>query len=267
MLAYHLVPRRRNIASVNLKHCFPGHSNAQIKTLLEDHCKALGMGLIETAMAWWSSDHHIESLFSVTGLEHFEAAKAQGRGVLLLVPHSTVLELLGRMAAHVIGPYATMAGHQRDIAVDELIFRARSRHIDAVISAEKPLSAFRHLKAGKVLTIMPDHDHGPRHSVFALFFGVQAATLTATAQYACVNQSAVLMMRMARSYSKDGAWRYVLSFDPMLDQFPSDDAIADATRVNLEIERAVSVAPEQYWWAYRRFKTRPEGETNFYIDC
>jgi KDO2-lipid IV(A) lauroyltransferase len=51
---------------------------------------------------------------------------------------------------------------------------------------------------------------------------------------------------------------------PALDNFPTDDEEADCLRINQWIERAIGECPEQYLWAHRRFKTRPEGEPTLY---
>jgi KDO2-lipid IV(A) lauroyltransferase len=51
---------------------------------------------------------------------------------------------------------------------------------------------------------------------------------------------------------------------PPLENFPTGDPVADATRMNWEIEAWVREMPEQYMWSYRRFKTRPKGEPSLY---
>jgi KDO2-lipid IV(A) lauroyltransferase len=45
---------------------------------------------------------------------------------------------------------------------------------------------------------------------------------------------------------------------PGLTDFPSDDAKTDLTRVNRQVEDLISIAPEQYLWMHKRFKTRPD---------
>jgi lauroyl/myristoyl acyltransferase len=50
---------------------------------------------------------------------------------------------------------------------------------------------------------------------------------------------------------------------PLAD-FPSGDDVADAVRMNAEIEAGVRMMPEQYFWVHKRFKTRPEGMTSIY---
>ena len=41
-------------------------------------------------------------------------------------------------------------------------------------------------------------------------------------------------------------------------------AVADAVRMNREIEHGIREMPEQYFWVHKRFKTRPPGEPDFY---
>ena len=49
-----------------------------------------------------------------------------------------------------------------------------------------------------------------------------------------------------------------------LDNYPSGDDVADASRINAELEKLIRRSPEQYMWSHRRFKTRPEGEAKLY---
>jgi len=52
--------------------------------------------------------------------------------------------------------------------------------------------------------------------------------------------------------------------EPAVDNMPSDDEVDDATRVNKIIENQLRIAPTQYMWFHRRFKTRPEGYEEIY---
>ena len=55
-----------------------------------------------------------------------------------------------------------------------------------------------------------------------------------------------------------------MSFDAPLTNYPSDDAINDATKTNQILHDQILKAPEQYLWIHKRFKTRPKGEAYFY---
>jgi KDO2-lipid IV(A) lauroyltransferase len=107
----------------------------------------------------------------------------------------------------------------------------------------------------------PDQDYGRKHSVFAPFFGVNAATITATARFASLNNSPVLMFQHTRN-DETGQW--ILKFHPVLADYPTGDEIADATRMNSMLESLIRETPAQYLWLHKRFKTRPEGEPSLY---
>ena len=98
-LALRLAGRRRHIAAVNLRLCFPGQSEDERQRLLKAHFDALGKGVIETALAWWGRSAPLQDRVRVVGLQHLQQARAKGRGVILLSAHFTTLELGGRLLA------------------------------------------------------------------------------------------------------------------------------------------------------------------------
>jgi KDO2-lipid IV(A) lauroyltransferase len=57
---------------------------------------------------------------------------------------------------------------------------------------------------------------------------------------------------------------YKIRIRPELEDFPGNDQIVDARRINEIIEQQIAAAPDQYLWIHRRFKTRPGGEPGIY---
>ena len=121
--------------------------------------------------------------------------------------------------------------------------------------------ALRTLQNGGVIWYAPDQDFGAAQSEFAPFFGIPTATLLATHRFPKMTGCAVVPM--FPHYDRKGK-RYDVYISPALEDFPSDDPVADLTRVNRVMEEQARKAPDQYWWIHRRFKTRPEGEPDFY---
>ena len=64
---------------------------------------------------------------------------------------------------------------------------------------------------------------------------------------------------MFTHYRRPGDDCYIARFSAPVDHYPSGDDEADAALINRKIEQAIMVAPDQYWWLHRRFKTRPDG--------
>jgi Kdo2-lipid IVA lauroyltransferase/acyltransferase len=51
---------------------------------------------------------------------------------------------------------------------------------------------------------------------------------------------------------------------PPWTDWPTDDPLADAARMNRFVETQIRRCPEQYLWVHRRFKTRPPGQASLY---
>jgi KDO2-lipid IV(A) lauroyltransferase len=117
------------------------------------------------------------------------------------------------------------------------------------------------LKSGRSLWYGPDQDYGLRQGLFAPFFGIQAATVYATARFADKTGAAVVPFSHIRLPGSKG---YKITLYPALEGFPTGDDLADATRINKIIEEFILLQPDQYLWVHRRFKNRPEGEPDVY---
>jgi KDO2-lipid IV(A) lauroyltransferase len=253
-LAFALARSRRHAARVNLRLCFPELDDAARERLLRDTFRDFGIGLFEFARAWWGDVAPMRRDVRIEGLEHLRALQAQGRGVLMVSGHFMTLEICGRLLCDHV-PLAGMYRRYRDPVMERAVKRGRLRYAAAMFTNEDIRPAMRHLKQGGFLWYAPDQDMRGKDTVFAPFFGVPAATITATHQFARLSGCAVVPF----FHRREGD-RYVLRIAPPLEDFPSKDATLDSTRVNAAIEAMVREAPSQYLWIHRRFKRRPFGE-------
>jgi KDO2-lipid IV(A) lauroyltransferase len=120
----------------------------------------------------------------------------------------------------------------------------------------------RNLKQGEILWYAPDHDYGPQSSVFVPFFAVEnAATTTGTYILARMGRPSIVPFVPRRLPHAQG---YELIVQPPLTDFPLDDETRAAAMMNRVVEEQVLLAPDQYMWLHRRFKTRPPGEPSLY---
>ena len=256
-----LMPRRRRILTRNLELCFPDWSAAQRHSVARENARESGRMLAAFAWGGFGSIRRVAKLpVVVDGLEHIEAARAAGRGVLLVGAHFSHLELAGRLLCRFI-PVAGMYREHHDPAFEWAVRRARLRYADAMFRRDELRGVLRYLKSGGVLWYAPDQEYHRGERVFAPFFGIPASTITATHQMARLSGAAVIGFEHRRE--ADGSYR--LRLHPPLAEFPSDDALADTTRVNALLEQIIRAAPEQYLWAHARFKARPtRGEPSLY---
>ncbi len=249
---------RVRVAQRNLELCLPDIDAAQRELLLKQSFASIGEGAYEFARAWWGSTRGLQTS-PIDGLETLAMYKRQGRGVLLLSGHFLTLEICGRLLCRHIELAGFYRRHQQP-ALEWAVKRGRSRYAIAMFAREELRAAIRHVKQGGVLWYAPDQDIRGKDSVFAPFFGIQANTFAATHHLARLTGAAVVPF----FHHRDGHGRYVMRIGTALENFPTDDVIADTTAVNGLIEQMVREAPDEYLWIHKRFKTRPEGESSLY---
>jgi len=176
--------------------------------------------------------------------------------------HFTTLEI----GAALLGQLHTIDGMYREHdnpLFDFIQRRGRERHnLDATaIEREDIRAMLKVLRAGRAIWYAPDQDYGRKQSIFVPLFGIQAATVTATTKFARLGKARVVPFTQRRLEDGSG---YRLVIHPPLEHFPGESEEADCLRINQWVEQVVSACPEQYLWAHRRFKTRPEGEPKLY---
>jgi len=252
---------RRKIAARNLELCFPELDTDARARLLRGHFSALGIGLFEFSRAWWGSITPLRTGLQVEGLEHLAAARANGRGVIVISGHFSTLEVCGRlMCDH--APLAGMYRPHTSPAMEWAVRRGRARYAAAMFPKQDVRGAVRHLKRGGLLWYAPDQDPSRGDAVFVPFFGIPANSLSSTHQLARMSGAAVMPFQHIRR--PDGG--YTLKLWPVLDRFPGDDATADTARIIAAIETMTRAAPEQYLWLHRRFKRQPGEEARSLYD-
>lgn len=253
-LSWHLARRRRHIAETNIRLCFPELDEREQQRLARDSVISAGIGAMELVGTYFRLRLNLAPRMEVEGMEHLEAARQQGKGVLLLGMHFTTLEVAAYLLGQVV-PYGAVYRPNDNPLLDRIIRFGRGRHVTHYIDRRDLRGLVRCLKQGEAVWYAPDQDYGRRHSVYAPFFGVPAATLTATARIARLSGSPIVPM----AYYRLREGRYRLVFWPVVTDFPAGDDMIDATHINQIVEQAVRLAPDQYLWVHRRFKHQPSG--------
>jgi KDO2-lipid IV(A) lauroyltransferase len=251
---------RRRIAERNIERCFPSLNLAEREVLLRGCFRSLARAVFEMAWSWSASGPRIRRMGHIEGLEHVEAARQAGRGVLLVTAHVSCLEIGARILAMNL-PFAAIYRPLRNPVLEWYQNRSRLAYGEAVISKRDMRSAIRLLRQGGTIWYAPDQDFGRDQSLFAPFFGIQTATLQATRRLAQMTGCAVVPMFPVYDEVKR---HYIVHIQPALNSFPGPDAGQDLARINAVMEAYIRSAPQQYWWIHRRFKTRPAGEAPFY---
>ena len=255
-----LLRRRRRIAARNIALCFPQLDARAQESLLRRTMRATVTGALETLRAWFAPSSALAGLYDVEGLEHLHAARADGRGVLLVTGHMPHFELAGRLLGDALGaPVCLHARRHNDPCVDRWIDDARHGAFARTIAKKDRTALLQALRDGALVLYLGDQDFSYHHA-FVPFFGVPAATVTALPELMHASGAAALPLWLHRG--RDG--RYRLTIEPQWRGWPQGDASADAARYMAELEAVVRREPAQYLWVHRRFKTRPPGEPDLY---
>jgi lauroyl-KDO2-lipid IV(A) myristoyltransferase len=259
---YHRVnAKRARIVRINLRLCFPELDEKERERLALDHFRFYGRSVIDFGLTWWASSSRLARLIQLNNAgPYLETLKHHN--VILLLPHMVGLDC-GAGYATSLHPSISMMKATGNELVDWRLWkgRTRSKSMRVVMRNQGLRPLIRAAKKGTPCYYMPDQDFGESDlSVFAPFFGVQSSTLTALAAMARLANAKVIPIYPIMR--EDG--HYEVTFDAPLENFPSGDEVADATRVNEAVEKCILLAPAQYMWTLRWFKTRPNDEPSPY---
>lgn len=260
-LMYLANAKRRRIARVNLRLCFPEKSERQRRRLLRRHYRVYGQSFTDLGHLAWNSRKRLKRMVRFRGIQHYRDQLRQGRHVILLVPHCVGMNLGGAVLS---AEHATFSMYkpQRNAVVNWFINRGRMRFGAELLGRQQGLRPVVHgLQQGRVFYYLPDEDFGPKHSVFAPFFGVSTATLPTLGRLTGMTD-AVVIPCFARLLPWGRGYEVVL-YPPLAD-FPTGNALEDATHMNQALEVGIRAMPEQYLWTFKLFKTRPKGAPSPY---
>lgn len=260
-IMYHANAKRRRIARININFCFPDYDEHEKRRLLRRHFRLMGQSYLDIAFLVWASERRFRRKTHIVGLNHLTSALQRGRKVILLAPHCLGMNV-GGIAISRHQQVFSMVKPQRGALTNWLLNKARSRYGAPLIAREQGLRpVLRGLDAGMIFYYLPDEDFGPRHSVFAPFFGIPTATLATLGRLAERTQADVVPC-FTRLLSHGRGYEIILH--PALTDFPTNDRVMDATRMNAAIEHGIRAMPEQYMWTFKLFKTRPNGAPSPY---
>ena len=255
-----MLGKRRRYARINLALCFPQLDAMQRSRLLRDNLRATVIGALELLRAWYAPSSSLVGLAQVHGMEHLQEARASGRGVLLFGGHFTHSELAARLLAEAAAqPVHVVVRRNNHRCLEGMFERARRRAFAGTVAKKDVRGLLKTLSRGGVVAYSADQNFTYQNA-FVPFFGVPAATLTATPELAARGNAVVLPFW----FHRDAQGKYQLRIEPQWSGWPSGDPATDAARYMHELEQVVRQHPEQYLWVHRRFKTRPPGEASVY---
>jgi KDO2-lipid IV(A) lauroyltransferase len=268
-LLFVIMGPRREIALTNLRLAMPELSENERRALAHKHFQAYSRSVFERAILWWASEARLRRLIRIETSEGMPADQVPVTGMtakptILLCPHFVCLDVGGASIA-MEASASSMYVAQKNAVFDEVLRAGRARFKPVRLFTRqdgiKPI--LRALKEHLPYFMLPDMDFGEKDAEFVPFFGVPAATLTATARIAATTGAQVMPV-IATFLPNYQGWR--VKFYPVWDNYPGADMVAATRRMNEFIEERIREAPAEYFWTHKRYKTRPNGEPSFYSD-
>ncbi len=259
-LLFLLMRRRRNITLTNLRLCLPDLKDTERHKIARDHFKAYARSVLERGILWWASEARLKRLIQVEpGVPLTEIAAGP---TILLCPHFVSLDVAG-VAVMLESSLCSIYTKQKNQLFDAALRRGRSRFrpVKIVPRAEGVKPVIRAMRDGLPFFMLPDMDFGAKESEFVPFFGIEAATLTAPARIAAATGAKVIPV-VATYLPNYAGWK--VNFYPAWENYPGKDMLAATRVMNAFIEQRVLEVPAEYFWAHKRFKTRPPGEASLY---
>lgn len=212
---------------------------------------------LELAIACCRQPAHISSLFTeIHGWQHIEAAVQKGQGLLLLTPHLGSYDLAGRYISEQLEtPLTAMYKPPKMAAFDQIIRKGRERGKGktAPTNLQGVKQIIKALRSGEATIVLPDHVPNPKEGgdgVWANFFGRIAFTMTLAGKLAQIQSVTTLFFVGERLPNGRG---FALHIEPLTGHLNGDKS-HDAQIINDNVEAWVHRFPEQYLFAYNRYR-------------
>ncbi len=251
------IPRLRRSAMQNLAFALPGEDPT---TIVNGVFRSIARLLVAFARFPSIRRETVADWIRCEGMEHYEQAKREGRGVLFATAHFGNWELSAFAHALLASPMNVVVRPLDNPLIDKLVERRRA------LSGNRPLfkkdyarAILKALAANEAVGILIDQNASIDTGVFVDFFGRPACAGTGFAKLAARSGAAVIP---GFAIWSDRERRYVLRFYPPVPM--TGDAARDTQALQSQLESVIREYPDQWLWIHRRWKTRPEGAPSLY---
>jgi KDO2-lipid IV(A) lauroyltransferase len=248
---------RRDTVESNLRLAFPDRSDDWIRETMIGAYEHLGREVAAMMRLSRLDARAVIDRTVVTGWEEFEELRELGRGILLVTGHYGNWEIAAASVAARGIPIAAIVRRQGNRIVDErLQLLRRNLGVETIYQGAAPTSVPRILRANGVVGIVGDQD-ARRSGVFVPFFGRPASTHRGPALFA-MRLGAPVLSCIARRLPGDDI-RYEVTGERVGFEATGEldeDVRALTAELALRLERQVRIAPEQYFWFHKRWKTK-----------
>ncbi|KRV72097.1 lysophospholipid acyltransferase [Pseudomonas citronellolis] len=262
-LMWKLPNRSREVACINISHCFPELSAAELDKLLGQSLMDIGRTLTESACAWiWPPQKSLQYIREVEGMEVLEEALASGDGLVGITSHLGNWEVLNHFYCSYAKPIIFYRPPKLK-AVDELLKKQRVQLGNRVAPStpEGIISVIKEVRRGGCVGIPCDPEPDLGSGLFVPYLGTTALTSKFVPSLLSRGKARGVFFHAVRLPDGSG-YKVILEAAPA-DMYDKDMEVSVAA-LSRELARYVRDYPSQYMWTMKRFKKRPEGEARWY---
>ncbi len=253
--------RHRRIVRENLRCAGLGLDEAGTRALSRTCFMHFGSLFVSLLRLRRATPEELDRWIKVEGLEHFDAARAGGRGFIQLTGHYGNWEMVA-LAQSRLGRTLSVIGRELDNPLLEPVSLAfRTRFGNRVILKDGAMrETLKALKAGEGVGFLLDQD-ALTTGLWVRFLGQWASTFGTAGSLAARYGLPILPV-----FSwPNGDGTTTVRFEPPFQVPATGDAARDAwvatQLMTARIESQIRKDPRWWFWMHRRFKTRP-GEGN-----
>jgi KDO2-lipid IV(A) lauroyltransferase len=250
--------RHREIAAANLRQAFPDWSEERVQGTARGVYAHFGAVLLDLL---WMEGRRAEDLLAlcdIDGVEHLQAARAEGRGVIAPSGHFGNWELQAAASVPLVGHVSMIARPLDNPALDRRLVRLRTASGNTVFYKQKAIArVLAALREGGIVAILIDQNMQAKDGIFVRFFARSACTTPVAAAIALKTGCAIVPVHCI--LQSNGRYRMV--YGPRVEWAGTgrrdEDVAALTQHLTTIIERWVRDNPEQWLWLHRRWKTTP----------
>jgi KDO2-lipid IV(A) lauroyltransferase len=250
--------RHLAIAADNLRRAFPQWDEGRVQATARGVYAHFGAVLLDLLWMEGRAAEELLALADLEGVEHMQAARAAGRGVIAPSGHLGNWEFQAMASVPLVGHISMIARPLDNPALDRRLVALRSAGGNTVFYKRKAIArVLAALREGDIVAILIDQNVQESDGIFVRFFDRPACTTTVAAALALKTGCAIVPVHCRLQPSG----RYRMVYGPPVEWTETgrrdEDVAALTQHLTSIIEGWVRETPEQWLWLHRRWKTQP----------
>jgi KDO2-lipid IV(A) lauroyltransferase len=261
-----LLPGRRRIAVDNIRQALPHMQQRPEWTcalqtaeeIARESFINIGTSLVETCRLYHGRGEDLINGIEIHGREHYEAARAQGKGVIFLTGHCGNWELGALAFSHIINaPVSVVARRQNNPYLNTMVEKIRSQYQNRVIYKDNAMrNMISVIRKNGTIGLLVDQAVLPEEGALISFLGRSA--WASKAPVILARKTGVVILPI---FTHREGGRHFITINPacVFEGADTDEGMAaDVKRYSGYIERFITANPTNWYWVHRRWKRAGE---------